>query len=161
MELAINPSAVLERLVHSVTPRNDMLVSCGTLVLNAKGDVLLCHVTGHDLWDLPKGVQETNEPAVQAAQRELYEETGLHFDKKMFAELGRFYFKPEKGLHLFKVHAPESFNDLGKLICTSYFTHPVTGQALPEMDGFRWATREEVKKLCGPNMQRVLLSIQW
>jgi putative (di)nucleoside polyphosphate hydrolase len=161
MELAINQSAVLERAINPAKIRNEIPVSCGTLVLNARGEVLLCHVTGHDLWDLPKGVQETNEPAVQAAQRELYEETGLHFDKEMFTELGRFDFKPEKRLHLFKVYAPESLNDLSKLICTSYFNHPATGKPLPEMDGFCWATREDIKKLCGPNMQRVLLSLKW
>lgn len=161
MELTIHYSAVLERHTDPVTTRKQIPVSCGTLVLNPKGEVLLCHVTGHDVWDLPKGIQEPNEPAIQAAQRELYEETGLQFDEGLFSEIGRFDFKPQKGLHLFKAYAPESFKDLGNLICTSYFKHPVTGRPMPEMDGFRWATRDDIKNLCGPYMQRVLLSINW
>jgi len=141
--------------------RKDLPVSCGTMVLSSWGDILLCHVTGHDLWDLPKGMQEPGEAAIVAARRELFEETGLEFDEAMFIEVGRFDFRPEKRLHLFKVHAPASLNDISHLVCTSQFLHRETGLALPEMDGFRWASREHVRTLCGPNMQRVLLGMDW
>lgn len=140
--------------------KKELPISCGTLVINKNGEVLLCHVTGHDLWDLPKGMQEVGEPAVQTARRELREETGLDFAEEHFIEVGRFDFRPDKRLHLFKVYASE-LDDIGHLICTSHFTHHVTGEPTPEMDGFCWASRDDVKRLCGPNMQRVLLSLQW
>ena len=141
--------------------RKDLPISCGTLVINRNGEVLLCHVTGHDLWDLPKGMQEAGEPAVKTARRELREETGLEFAQDMFMEIGCFDFRPDKRLHLFKVHAPPELAGTDSLVCASHFIHPVTKKPTPEMDGFRWAGREEVKDLCGPNMQRVLLSIAW
>ncbi len=137
--------------------RHDLPVSCGTLVINDKNELLLCHVTGHDLWDLPKGMQEQGEAAVKTARRELHEETGLEFAEEMFIEIGRFDFRPDKRLHLFKVKAL----DIARMYCASHFVHPVTGKPTPEMDGFRWASRDEIPKLCGPNMQRVLLSLSW
>ena len=30
--------------------------SCGTLVINQHGQILLCHVTGTRNWDIPKGM---------------------------------------------------------------------------------------------------------
>lgn len=141
--------------------RTDLPVSCGTLVFNDRGELLLCHVTGHELWDLPKGMQEPGEPAVKTAKRELHEETGLEFAEDLFIEIGRFDFRPDKRLHLFKVQAPPESQDIERMHCVSHFVHPATGLSTPEMDGFRWARREEITQLCGPNMQRVLLSIQW
>lgn len=141
--------------------RKDLPISCGTMVINGAGKILLCHVTGHDLWDLPKGMQEAGEPAVKTARRELHEETSLEFAEELFKEIGCFDFRPDKRLHLFKVDAVKSTDDIAGLECISHFVHPVTGQPTPEMDGFRWATREEVKTLCGPNMQRVLLALDW
>jgi 8-oxo-dGTP pyrophosphatase MutT (NUDIX family) len=141
--------------------RTDLPISCGTVVINSKGQVLLCHVTGHDLWDLPKGMQEPEEPAIKTARRELHEETGLEFAEDLFVEIGCFDFRPDKRLHLFRVHAPDSLMDITHLNCVSHFLHPVTGEPTPEMDGFRWASRDDVRRLCGPNMQRVLLGIHW
>jgi hypothetical protein len=91
----------------------------------------------------------------------LHEETGLEFAEELFIEIGRFDFRPDKRLHLFKVHAPPEAQDIGQMYCTSHFVHPVTGKPTPEMDGFRWASRDEIRQLCGPNMQRVLLSLSW
>lgn len=141
--------------------RKDLPVSCGTVVINVAGEVLLCHVTGQDLWDLPKGMQEADEPALRTARRELHEETGLEFAEDLFVEVGCFDFRPDKRLHLFMVHAPASLMDIGHLTCVSHFVHPETGVPTPEMDGFRWASRDDVRRLCGPNMQRVLLGIAW
>jgi 8-oxo-dGTP pyrophosphatase MutT (NUDIX family) len=141
--------------------RHDLPVSCGAVVIDSAGQVLLCHVTGHDLWDLPKGMQEAGEPALHTARRELHEETGLEFAEDLFVELGCFDFRPDKRLHLFRVRAPERLVELSHLTCVSHFIHPDTGVPTPEMDGFMWASRDDVKRLCGPNMQRVLLSVDW
>ena len=136
-------------------------ISCGTLVLNSRGKILLCHVTGPDLWDLPKGMQEPGEPALDTAQRELREETGLVFRKVDFTEVGCFDFRPDKRLHLFKVHKLQSDDRVAAMVCHSQFVDKLTGIQMPEMDGFCWATRSDVRALCGPNLQRVLLSLDW
>lgn len=143
------------------TVRKAIATSCGTLVVSKRGELLLCHVTGTHNWDIPKGIQDPGEDPLQAAKRELREETGLEFQEELFEEVGNFDYRPDKRLHLFRVYAPEDFDNLGHLICTSHFSHHITGAATPEMDGFRWATREEVGKLCWPRMAQRLLALDW
>jgi putative (di)nucleoside polyphosphate hydrolase len=138
-----------------------MNVSCGTLVLDSAGRLLLCHVTGTARWDIPKGMQDPGEETLAAAMREMREETGLVFDAARFVDLGRFAYRRDKCLHLYKLEVGDELPDLGHLVCTSYFPHHVHGRPTPEMDGFRWATRNEIARLCWPRMGERLLSMEW
>lgn len=135
--------------------------SCGTLVINNKREILLCHVTGTSRWDIPKGMQNPGESTIEAAIRELREETGLAFEEALFVEIGSFDYQMHKRLHLYKVQAPESLDQLDHLICTSHFMHHLTGEPTLEMDGFRWASRHEIPGLCAPRMTERLLSMMW
>ncbi len=136
-------------------------VSCGTLVLNARREVLLCHVTGTGSWDIPKGLQDAGETPLQAARRELQEEAGLNFEAGRFQDLGEYPYRPDKRLHLFKVEAGDELPSLAHLRCTSFFPHQRTGEPTPEADGFRWAAREELSTLCWPRMAARLLAMDW
>lgn len=140
--------------------RLEIPISCGTLILN-KGKVLLCHVTGTNHWDIPKGIRERGESTLSAAKRELREETSLMLDDVLFEEIGGFSYQKQKRLHLYVVRAPEDLDSLGHLICTSYFSHAVTGVLTPEMDGFCWASRDEIRSLCTLPMAQQLLSLDW
>lgn len=142
-------------------PNKPLSTSCGTLVINQRGQILLCHVTGTRNWDIPKGMQDPGESTLQAAMRELVEEAGLAFDSNAFEDLGSFDYRPDKRLHLYKVRAPETLDCLDHLCCTSYFPHHITGKDTPEVDGFRWAARDEVRSLCWPRMAQRLLSMDW
>jgi 8-oxo-dGTP pyrophosphatase MutT (NUDIX family) len=136
-------------------------VSCGTLVVDAGGRLLLGHVTHTPRWDIPKGLQDPGETPLAAAMRELWEEAGLAFPPEAFRDLGRFDYRRDKVLHLFRVEVGASLPDLGHLTCTSMYPHQVTGAPTPEMDGYRWATRDEVGRLCWPRMAARLLAIGW
>ena len=136
-------------------------LSCGTLVINANRELLLCHVTGTASWDIPKGLQDPGEKPLQAARRELFEETGLCFDEALFEEIGDFDYRPDKRLHLFKVEVADKMCSLDELKCTSFFPHHITGKPTPEADGFRWASRDEIRTLCWPRMAQRLLSLGW
>jgi 8-oxo-dGTP pyrophosphatase MutT (NUDIX family) len=138
-----------------------MNVSCGTLVVDGAGRLLICHVTGTPKWDIPKGLADPGEDTLTAAMRELDEEAGLVFDAARFQDLGRFPYRRDKSLHLYKVEVGDTMPDLGHLACRSFFPHHVTGEPTPETDGFRWATREEVAKRCWPRMAALLLSLSW
>lgn len=136
-------------------------VSCGTLVYNADGQLLLCHVTGTAAWDIPKGMQDPGESTLEAAMRELREEAGVAFEPGRFHDLGRFDYRRDKRLHLYRVDAGDELGDLRQLACTSFFPHHATGLPTPEADGFRWATREQAGRLCWPRMGALLLSLPW
>ena len=136
-------------------------VSCGTLVVNPRGELLLCHVTDTPRWDIPKGMRDPGETELEAAVRELREEAGLVFDPAAFQDLGPFDYRRDKRLHLYLVRSGPELDDLGHLHCSSYFPHHTTGAPTPEMDGYRWAAREEVASLCWPRMAGVLLGIDW
>lgn len=135
-------------------------LSCGTLVVSGEGLLLLCHVTNTAKWDIPKGLRDPGESSLQAAMRELQEEAGAVFAAERFDDLGVFDYRRDKRLHLFLVRAGAEL-DLQQLRCTSFFPHPVTGKPTPETDGFRWAAREEIARLCWPNMARRLLALAW
>ena len=136
-------------------------VSCGTLLFNAAGELLLCHVTNTRQWDIPKGMQDAGESPLQAAMRELREETGLVFDAACFRDLGCQEYRPDKHLHLFCIAGPAPFEQLDHLVCESYFPHPRTGLPTPEADRFRWAARCEIIRLCWPRMAKRLLAADW
>ena len=129
-------------------------LSCGVIILNPSREVLLCHVTGQDHWDLPKGGIVVAETPSQAALRETQEETGLRLDAERLLDLGRFAYRPKKDLHLFATLQPRV--DVSRLSCTSHFSIGSLGRLLPEMDGYHWAGFNEVSARCTPKMVAVL-----
>lgn len=136
-------------------------VSCGTLVVNPRGELLLCHVTDTPKWDIPKGLRDPGETELEAAMRELREEAGLEFAAGAFRDLGPFDYRRDKRLHLFMVESGPGLDSLERLHCTSFFPHHATGAPTPEMDGYRWAARKELRALCWPRMGEVLMGIAW
>lgn len=136
-------------------------VSCGTLVVNPAGQLLLCHVTHTAHWDIPKGMQDPGETTLEAAMRELQEEAGATFPAGRFIDLGGFEYRRDKRLHLYRVDAGTDLVKLDGLACTSFFPHHITGVMIPETDGFRWASRAEVAKLCWPRMAALLGTLDW
>ena len=136
-------------------------LSCGILVLNGRRELLLCHVTGQDHWDLPKGGAHADESPLEAALRETREETGLDLAAGALLELGRFDYRPKKDLHLFATLMPRF--DVAQLYCESQFSQYATGQRLPEMDGYDWVGFDNVGERCTAKMAAVLhgrLSLQ-
>lgn len=60
------------------------------MIFNNKGEILLCHRTDKNVWNLPGGVIDPNESPWAAAVREVFEETGL---KVRLKHLTGVYFK--------------------------------------------------------------------
>ncbi|UUZ96567.1 NUDIX domain-containing protein [Paenibacillus sp. P25] len=88
---------------------------------------LACHSTGNSFYDLPKGLQEENETAVEVCCRETREETGIELNPAELKDLGVFPYLRNKDLHLF-LWLTEELPALDKLVCTSYFQHPRRGK---------------------------------
>ncbi|WP_426178053.1 NUDIX hydrolase [Massilia sp. TWR1-2-2] len=136
-------------------------VSCGTLIVNPACQLLLCHVTHTAKWDIPKGMQDPGESTLEAAMRELREEAGIAFAPERFEDLGVFDYRPDKRLHLYLVRSGDDLASLDHLACISFFAHHATGASTPEVDGFCWAERAQLAKLCWPRMAQRLMALEW
>lgn len=130
-------------------------VSCGVVILNARGDVLLCHATETSHWDIPKGQGEIGEEPVDAALRELVEETGIVLDASRLTDLGRFVYRRDKDLHLFTVRVSDDEVKLEACVCESYFPRRRDGVMIPEMDGYRWVAPLDVDQYASRSLARV------
>jgi 8-oxo-dGTP pyrophosphatase MutT (NUDIX family) len=135
-------------------PSNAKRLSCGVVIFSDRRELLLCHVTGHDHWDLPKGGARPGESPLQAALRETREETGLDLCAQALVELGRFDYSPKKDLHLFAARLPH-FHP-ATLRCESHFTAFGGLRRLPEMDGYGWFGFDAVATRCTPRLGAVL-----
>jgi len=127
--------------------------SCGILVLDREGELLLGHATGTPYWDLPKGGNEPGETMLQTALREAAEETGLQFEPRQLIELGRFAYRPSKDLHLFATLIERI--DPGRCECSTRF-RTRWGELRPEFDRFAWVPFGELPQHCARNMTTLL-----
>ncbi len=137
------------------------LLSCGVIVRRTPGEVLLCHATGRNYWDIPKGVRDAGETSAAAALRELREEAGIDLHEHQLLDLGVHEYLPRKALHLFVLTPPIAALDIDICRCTTHYTPHYGGREIPEVDAYRWTLRSEVPGLCGKNMARVLMALDW
>jgi putative (di)nucleoside polyphosphate hydrolase len=139
----------------------DKIVSCGVVMLNARHELFVCHTTGTSRWDLPKGVQDQAESALQTAVREAWEETSLAIKPETLDDLGRYDYLPTKQLHLFALRVAVDAFQTRDCRCHTTFPHRFTGLPTLEVDDYAWKPLEHLKDWCGKNMTRVLLALDW
>lgn len=132
-------------------------LSCGVLVTDG-ARLLLGHATRSPRWDIPKGLAEPGESALDAALRELREETGLVADPAGLRPLGTHAYLRDKDLALFVWH-PDPMPDPATLSCTALVTL-ADGTSFPELDRFALLAWPEVYVRAGKNMSRVLKTLK-
>lgn len=130
-------------------------VSCGVVILDAAGRVFLAHATDTTHWDIPKGQGEPGESPLQAALRELLEETGIAFAPARLVDLGRFVYRHDKDLHLFAVRVADDEVDPARCVCTSLFPSRRDGSMIPEMDAYRWTAPGDVDAYASRSLARL------
>lgn len=81
-------------------------LTCG-VIFEKEGKILVGHVTGQEHWDIPKGKQETNELPIEAAVREVQEETGMIISKHDLYALGSHPYRRGKQICLFMYKGKE------------------------------------------------------
>jgi predicted NUDIX family NTP pyrophosphohydrolase len=135
------------------------LLSCGVVILDAQGRVLLAHATETTHWDIPKGQGEPGEVPWETALRELVEETAIVMPRERLLDLGRFAYRNDKDLHLFAVRASPEETDLSRCICTSMFPRRRDGVMIPEMDAFRWVASAEVERYASRSLAKLFATL--
>ena len=136
-------------------------VSCGVVMLNRRRELFVCHATGTSRWDLPKGVQDPGESALQATLREVWEETSLALEAETLDDLGLYDYLPAKRLHLFALRAAVDAFQISACRCHTSFPHHATGLPTLEVDAYAWKPLNRLDAWCGKNMTRVLLALDW
>ena len=131
------------------------VVSCGVVLLDPHGRVLLAHATETSHWDIPKGHGEEGEAPHVTALREMVEETALVIDAGRLKDLGLFVYRRDKDLHLFAARAHDDELDLTRCVCTSMFPRRSDGTLIPEMDAYRWAAPDEVERYASSSLTRL------
>jgi putative (di)nucleoside polyphosphate hydrolase len=137
------------------------LISCGVIVRRALGELLLGHATGRNYWDIPKGLRDNDETSIAAALRELREEAGIELDELRLQDLGVHKYLPSKDLHLFLLNPPDPALNIELCHCSTHYMPRYGTREVPEIDAYRWTKRAEVPDLCGKNMTRVLMALEW
>lgn len=132
-------------------------LSCGLLVINERGELLVGHSTGSPRWDLPKGLIDAGETPIDCARRESHEEFGLDFAATRLIDLGRYAYYRGKDLHLFAVRTTAAETRPEHCHCSSYFETAPSGTLAPEIDAYAWAAADALPGLLGQSMRRLLL----
>ena len=130
--------------------------SCGVIVTDRKR-ILLGHATRSPRWDIPKGTAEPDESFVDAAVRELHEETSLVASPDDLVALGVHAYLRGKDLALFAWKLSQ-LPDPQSLTCSSHFALP-NGTLLPEFDRFGLFSLDEARSHVGKNLARLLAAL--
>ena len=130
-----------------------LVLSCGVLVMNRQRELLMGHASGTPRWDIPKGIGEAGETALQTAVREALEETGLALEGSDLLDLGRFPYLRAKDLHLHAALLERI--DPRRCVCNTHYID-ARGRERPEMDGHAWIAFDDVPARCGKSLAALL-----
>lgn len=127
-------------------------VSSG-VILTDGNLILICHPTSSKWWDIPKGKVDDGESHIDAAVRELEEETGYIAEKSCLEWLGVFDYRPNKKLALFRLTVDEMPDPL-TLSCRSMVEKK--GKIYPEMCDYDVVSIEKALKKLAPALSTLL-----
>ncbi len=124
-------------------------LSCGIVpVREAAGEQLVLMLRAYQYWDFPKGIKEDGERPLEAAKRELAEETGIG---EIAFNWGEQYFET----------APYSRGKVARYYLASTSVaevvigpSPDTGE--PEHNEYRWFTFDEAFDIASPRVREVV-----
>lgn len=136
-----------------------MKTTCGVFVINPNKEILICHPTHHqiEIWSIPKGHLEDGESEVDAAIRELKEESGIDILKVSGTSVligNAKYVHGKKQLFAFAYFLNNVYT--GNLHCSSMVDMGDPNAPFPEFDDFKWVKYDEAMKKLHYTQQELL-----
>jgi 8-oxo-dGTP pyrophosphatase MutT (NUDIX family) len=118
---------------------NSIVVAVTVAVRNAQGELLLIERTDNGLWALPGGALDIGESVLQAARREVYEETGIDVE---ITGLSGIYSDPRHVIAYDNGEVRQEFS-----IC--FHARPVSGEprSSSETSQTRWVSPDSLQSL--------------
>eukprot|EP01117_Protostelium_nocturnum_P008873 TRINITY_DN3182_c0_g1_i2.p1 TRINITY_DN3182_c0_g1~~TRINITY_DN3182_c0_g1_i2.p1 ORF type:complete len:194 (-),score=38.11 TRINITY_DN3182_c0_g1_i2:38-619(-) len=162
-------------IMSAISKQGPKKVSAG-FVIRSRQKFLVCHATQSKTkplrqfdgnWSISKGMVDSGESLIEAAIRELKEETSIDLDKDRLKLLvpkeKRTEMKPfcnyttgmGKLVHVFLLDDPEGLLGEEKLECTSMIENPDMPHlnGAPEMDAFMFVERHDAYKMVFKNQK--------
>ena len=124
-----------------------MNITCATLITK-NSELLIVHPTNaskYKSWSLPKGCVNENEEYVDAAVRELEEETSLKISSSLLKYVGLYDYQKNKKYALF-LYRINKMPDIKELKCLSY----IDNTEILEVDEFKIIGFNEIEKYLNP-----------
>lgn len=121
-------------------------ITAAVVMIDKDGNILGCHGTGKPKnygFDFPKGEVDDGERDIDAAIRELHEETSIILSRDNLVDIGVYPHNKKKDIHLFLCKANELPNPK-YLKCTSFFE--LNGKQIPEVDFYEIISKENRNK---------------
>lgn len=137
------------RSAGAAAPRRATRLSAGVVVVRRDADCWRCLILRcYRNWDFPKGVVEANEQPLEAALRELAEETNLN---RVAMRWGETYRETE----------PYAGGKVARCYVAEYLDGDVSlpfnaGLGRPEHHEFRWVDFDEADRLLPPRLKPIL-----
>lgn len=131
-------------------------ISCGIIFVDVNEEkILMVHPTNQrDYWDFPKGRIEAGETTLDAAIREVEEETSIVMNENdTINDLGFYHYNQHKNIHMYSCLEKEF--DVNVLFCDTMV--PNTNPPYPECDDFKMFSIEDAIDLMCPSMKRVFV----
>ena len=130
-----------------------MILSAGIVIVRKeKNDWKYLFLRAYKNWDFPKGILEPSENHIEAAKREVKEETGitdLHFRwGNIYKETLPYFSGGEK---IARYYIAETFQSN-----VTFSVNPELGR--PEHHEYRWLSYDEIRRL---SPKRLLMIIDW
>ena len=117
-------------------------LTAGGVVVNPEGQILVVNQRGTS-WSLPKGHIDAGEDALEAAKREIYEESGVReWELELVRELGSY--------HRYKISEDggDDFSELKKITMFLFRTQQMELRPIdPANPQARWVEKEKVAEL--------------
>lgn len=121
-------------------------ITAAVVMIDKDGNILGCHGTGKPKnygFDFPKGEVDDGERDIDAAIRELHEETSIILSRDNLLDIGVYPHNKKKDIHLFLCKVNELPNPK-YLKCTSFFE--LNGKQIPEVDFYEIISKENRNK---------------